>query len=106
MATKDWIYVLRGGTAAEWNEKNPILRAKEPGVETNTGKFKIGDGQTFWVDLPYYLNEDAVKIMVSEAMQNAAPISGTQVTAIVDRVKSELTLPDLVLAYQNAKQQA
>ena len=99
----DWIYKLRGGTAEQWVEKNPILREKEPGVETNTKKFKIGDGQTYWNDLPYYVNEDAVKIMISEAMANADPITPAQVTEIVTRVKSELTLPNLVLAYENAK---
>ena len=103
MAAKDWIYVLRGGTATEWNEKNPILREKEPGVETNTGRFKIGDGHTFWEDLPYYVNQDAVAVMISEAMANAEPISSEQVTQIVTEVKSQLTLPDLVLYYQNKK---
>lgn len=96
-------FELRSGTSTQWLQANPILRKGEPGVETNSGKFKIGDGQTFWLDLPYYLNEDAVKIMVAEAMANAAPISPEQIDQIIAQVQSELTLPDLVLAYQNAK---
>ena len=35
---------LRGGTASQWTAANPILANREPGVETNTGLMKIGDG--------------------------------------------------------------
>jgi len=44
---------LRGGTAAEWTAANPVLAAREPGVESDTGKQKIGDGVTAWSSLPY-----------------------------------------------------
>ena len=32
---------------------NPVLSAGEPGFELDTGKLKIGDGSTYWNDLPY-----------------------------------------------------
>lgn len=44
---------IRRGTAAEWNETNPILSLGEPGLETDTKKVKYGDGFTPWFDLPY-----------------------------------------------------
>lgn len=44
---------LRRGTAAEAAAANPVLLAGEVGVETDSGKFKIGDGVRAWVDLPY-----------------------------------------------------
>lgn len=44
---------LRGGTAAEWTAANPVLMAREPGIETDTPAIKIGDGVTAWNDLPY-----------------------------------------------------
>lgn len=44
---------LRGGTAAQWTTANPILAAREPGVETDTKKSKVGDGVTAWNALPY-----------------------------------------------------
>lgn len=44
---------LRRGTAAAWTSANPTLASGEPGVETDTGKFKIGDGTTDWVSLAY-----------------------------------------------------
>lgn len=44
---------LRGGTAADWSAVNPILASREPGVETDTGQQKIGDGATAWNSLDY-----------------------------------------------------
>lgn len=44
---------LRGGTAAEWTAANPVLLPREPGVETDTAKLKLGDGTTSWNALPY-----------------------------------------------------
>ena len=40
-------------TAAEWSTNNPILFTGEIGYESDTGKFKIGDGEKNWNDLPY-----------------------------------------------------
>ncbi len=44
---------LRRGTAAQWTATNTILAMGEPGVEVDTGKFKIGNGTSTWVVLPY-----------------------------------------------------
>lgn len=43
----------RRGTASEWTAANPTLAAGEIGFETDTGKFKIGNGSTAWSDLGY-----------------------------------------------------
>lgn len=43
-----------GKTSREWNSSNIVLRENEIGIETDTKQFKIGDGKTEWVDLPYY----------------------------------------------------
>lgn len=45
--------IQRHDTAANWTEINPILASGEMGVETDTNKFKFGDGVTAWVDLAY-----------------------------------------------------
>jgi hypothetical protein len=47
------LFQFKRTTAAEWTTKNPVLLVAEPGVETNTGQWKIGDGTTPWNDLPY-----------------------------------------------------
>jgi len=55
----------RRGTAAQWISLNegdgPILNVGEIGFETDTGKFKIGDGQNPWVDLDYFLDESEIQ---------------------------------------------
>ena len=43
----------RRDTAANWTSVNPTLAAGELGFETNTLKFKIGDGSTAWNALAY-----------------------------------------------------
>jgi hypothetical protein len=43
----------RRGTASEWTTANPTLSSGEIGFETDTGKFKIGNGSTAWDDLVY-----------------------------------------------------
>ena len=43
----------RRGTAAEWLSADPVLSSGEIGVETDTLKFKIGDGVTAWSALAY-----------------------------------------------------
>lgn len=45
--------LLRGGTAAAWAAQNPILAAREPALETDTGRWKFGDGTTHWNALAY-----------------------------------------------------
>lgn len=44
---------LRRGTAAEWTAADPTLAQGEMGLETDTGKFKVGDGLTAWTSLAY-----------------------------------------------------
>lgn len=44
---------VKRGTAAVWTSANPTLASGEPGFETDTGFFKIGDGSTAWVSLAY-----------------------------------------------------
>lgn len=44
---------FRRGTASNWTSANSVLAAGEVGYETDTGKFKIGDGTTAWTALLY-----------------------------------------------------
>ncbi len=50
----------RRGTAAQWSGANPILAAGEIGFETDTGKFKIGNGSSLWSALNYYVDGNAI----------------------------------------------
>lgn len=47
-------FELRNDTAENWVSANPVLLAGEPGIETDTNKWKVGDGVNTWADLPYF----------------------------------------------------
>jgi hypothetical protein len=66
-----YTFKFRRGPAAEWTTDNPILHAGEPGVELDTGKFKIGDGVQAWADLEYFSNDALIAIMIEEAIADA-----------------------------------
>jgi len=44
---------LRGDTAARWATFNPVLAARELVLETDTSKFKVGNGSSTYSALPY-----------------------------------------------------
>jgi hypothetical protein len=50
--TRSVRFELRRNTKLGW-PSNFILLAGEPGVETDTGQMKIGDGVRTWSQLPY-----------------------------------------------------
>ena len=47
------ILQLRSGSANQWEASTRILKIGEPGVETDTGRIKIGDGTHLWSELPW-----------------------------------------------------
>jgi hypothetical protein len=44
---------LRGGTLAEWTASNPVIAVREMVLETDTQKFKVGNGVDHYLTLPY-----------------------------------------------------
>jgi len=49
---------FRNGTAAQWTSEDPTLAQGEIGLETDTRRFKVGDGTTSWTSLAYWDNGD------------------------------------------------
>ena len=45
--------LLRRDTSSNWTSGNAVLSSGVIGYETNTGKFKIGNGSTAWTSLAY-----------------------------------------------------
>lgn len=69
----------RRDTAANWTSNNPTLAQGEPGFETDTGKYKVGDGTTAWNSLSYgAYSTNAVAALFTDvgASDPAAPASG------------------------------
>lgn len=89
---------LRNDAAATWVEKNPVLAKGEPGVEVDTGKFKLGDGVTSWVGLHYagvmvsgseqngYVTIDGVDTLVYRLPIGGASIGGVKTAAGTGKV--------------------
>ena len=57
--------LLRRDNSAKWIQNDPVLMLGEPGYETDSGKLKIGDGQTPWSSLHYYGGGESVNIEVT-----------------------------------------
>lgn len=73
MATELVTFKLRRGTAAQWTTANPILAEGEPGFESNTNRFKIGNGVTNWAGLEYYFSETAIVNMLAASGRLSTP---------------------------------
>jgi hypothetical protein len=77
----------RRGTAAQWTSSNPVLNAGEMGWESDTNKFKIGDGTNHWADLDYFI----------DANSTVSPSFGTSITfegATADSYETTLQVTD------------
>ena len=53
-------FQLRRGLSSLWTSVNPILSSGEMGVETDTNKIKIGNGNSGWTSLAYVAGEAGV----------------------------------------------
>jgi len=88
----------RRGTAAQWTSANPILNAGEMGWESDTNKFKIGDGTNHWADLDYFIDQSSTanpafgsSITFEGATSNAYETTLAVTDPTADRT---ITLPD------------
>ena len=101
MATK---IQIRRDTASDWTSTNPTLAAGEFGWESDTNKFKIGDGATAWTSLAYasdgdtagitFVGDDSTGTLVSQ--NETFKVAGTQnVTTAVSGDTLTVTGPDL-----------
>lgn len=58
--------VQRKGTYQQWFDTNPRLLSGEIGYETDTNKFKMGDGINDWNDLTYFVDDSQLTIMIQD----------------------------------------
>jgi hypothetical protein len=81
----------RRGTAAQWISTNagagPVLNAGEIGWESDTNKFKIGDGTNNWTNLDYFADIDST---VNPAFGSSITFEGATANAF----ETTLTVTD------------
>jgi hypothetical protein len=75
---------VRRGLASEWTTANPVLAAGEMGVETNTNKFKFGNGTDTWSALSYAAADSATIGELSQDAINQALSVGEGLTKTYD----------------------
>lgn len=103
------------GSAARWTALNLVLGPSEPGVEVDTGLFKMGDGHTAWNDLPYFLTEPYVSGVVETIIAstgglsadprvgNMSELTTTAKNTLVNAINEVNDDVSLLLLYNNAK---
>lgn len=69
---------LRRDAAASWTSVNPVLAQGELAYETDTDKFKIGDGTTAWTSLDYILDTAVIdpNITATSVNTNTLQVAG------------------------------
>jgi hypothetical protein len=86
---------IRRGTASQWTTANPTLSSGEFGLETDTDKVKLGDGETAWTSLAYFGNLEALNnvgdvVITSVATGQVLQYNGTNwVNADIDALPDQ-----------------
>lgn len=88
--------VVRRGTSTEWSTSNPILANGEFGFETNTGKFKIGNGASNWAALEYFANANAIKGDLIDNAPSALNTLNELAAALNDDASFSTTITNLI----------
>lgn len=83
---------LRRDTAANWSSVNPILRAGEIGIETDSLRFKIGDGSTTWSSRPYVNVLPSELTELSQDAVNQALTAGNGITKVYNDAANTITV--------------
>lgn len=69
-------------SAAEWASSDIVMRAGEVGYETDTGKFRVGDGVNVWTALSDPIPEGVLFADGHVAMTGALDMGGNKVTGV------------------------
>ena len=69
---------LRRDSAADWTSEDPTMTAGEIGFETDTNRFKVGDGSTVWSSLEYFVDETAIPTITTYTTGWVSAAAGLQ----------------------------
>jgi archaellum component FlaC len=101
----------RRGTEEQWTTANPVLGAGEIGFETDTGKFKLGDGVNTWETLAYFVNADdlsgelddyATQTYVNDAISDVVGLAPEALDTLNELASAIGDDPDFVNTIGNA----
>lgn len=91
---------LKGDTAANWATSALVLLKNEPAVETDTGRWKFGDGVKTFAELPYAdVSEEEIKNLITTYAVNSVSIAtgdaNGQIKLTVDGKASNVSVKGL-----------
>lgn len=78
-------------TSAQWSNANPVLMSGEMGVESDTQKYKIGDGVTKWSNLSY---ASGVTVDSSLSDTSTNPVQNKTITAALSNLDIDIATND------------
>jgi|TARA_Y100000289_G_C3794077_1_gene85560 hypothetical protein len=88
----------RRDPAATWLAINPVLKAGEIGIESDSLRFKIGDGTSVWTSLGYGGStrlSDLTDVNQSQKVDGSVLIyNATAGKFVADAVETKITLTD------------
>lgn len=83
-----------GFTADEWSQKNPVLYTGELGIESDTRKFKFGDGVTAWNDLDYAgTDASQIQALIDQNEDNTYVVTASEEQEDMDALGTVATDP-------------
>ena len=83
---------VRRGVAADWTSVNPILAAGEMGYESDTNKFKFGNGTGAWSTLSYGASDTPGVTEIAQDAINTALAVGTGLTKTYNDGANTITI--------------
>lgn len=90
---------LRRDTSANWEFVNPLLSEGEPGLETDTGQIKYGDGTSYWNDLPHSAVETAINVIGGTGSVTSLNVSGISTLGTVQISSGIVTASSGIVTY-------
>jgi len=92
---------IRRGTAQQWIDINPILSSGEQGLETDTGREKVGNGVDAWTDLPYVTSFSTENINPIDSTDNSVffPVFVSDTGNNTPRIKKTITAGSTVFSF-------
>jgi hypothetical protein len=89
---------LRRGLASEWTTANPILALGEMGIETDTRKFKFGNGLLAWNSIEYAVDKNQIGLSeIDNTSDENKPISIATQEALDLKAESSFVSSELAL---------
>lgn len=100
--------LMRRDTASGWNTMNPVLMLGEFGLETDTIRVKMGDGNTPWLSLQYCIVEEftpeekaklsSIEIDADVNPPRVSPVEKAAATLTESRTFSPSDIKDMIIA--------